>query len=177
MKYFHVHPDDAQWLRRWLRNNLVCILAIVGCVAIIRIEGIDTLETMNPVRADHSEVDHSEVDHSEVDHSEVVASRQLPAETELVLLTSRRPNPIAPQGWRRTAQGWEHVSNWPPLPRPLGEIIMRQQEREPAWIRFTLATIRGIPPLAFGMIQIAAIAAVVSLNRQRRTATSAVNQR
>jgi hypothetical protein len=156
MKFFYMHPDDAQWLRRWLRNNLVCFLAILGFLLIIRFEGIDPLEAMKTARADHSEV---------------ATSSQLPAEREFAQLTSRSPDPIAPQGWRRTEQGWEDVSKWPPLPRPLGEIILGQQEREPAWIQFSLATVRGIPPLAFAMLQIAAIAVVVNLSRRRRKLT------
>lgn len=154
MNFFYLHPDDARWLRRWLRNNLVCFLAILGFVLIVRFKGIGPLETMKPARADHSEV---------------ATTNQLPAETEFVLLTARSPNPITPEGWRRTEQGWEDVSNWPPLPRPLAEIIMSQQQREPAWIQFALATVRGIPPLIFGMIQIAAIAVVVNVNRRKLT--------
>lgn len=31
MSFFHVHPDDVRWLRRWLRGNLICML-VCGCL-------------------------------------------------------------------------------------------------------------------------------------------------
>jgi hypothetical protein len=156
MTFFHVHPDEVVWLRRWLRGNLICCLAIVCFALAIRFDPSVSPEPMKLARASLAR-----------GYNALIASPpddRLPPESELILLTSRPANPIAPQGWRRTDQGWEHVSTWS-LPRPLGEIIEGQRDREPAWLQLTLARLRDVPPLVFGMLQIAAIALIVRFTR------------
>jgi hypothetical protein len=161
MKLFKLHPDDARWLCRWMRSNLVCVLAILCFLAAIRNESPVPFATMRQVQADQSLTLQS------ADLSPDVGTA-MPPETELVLLDSRRPNPVAPEGWRRTDQGWEHVSTWRPMPRPLDEIIETQVDQEPAWVRFILDRLRSVPPLMFALIQITAIAAIVNVARNRR---------
>ena len=148
MKFFYVHPDEARWLRRWLRRNLACFGLIVCFALLIRFDPVVSIEPGRQAQADQSEV------------------TVLPPETELVLLPSRSPNPISPRGWRRTAQGWEHAGSWS-IPRPLGEIITSQRSREPAWMQFTLAKLRGVPPLLFAMLQIIFVAMILSVARRR----------
>lgn len=100
---------------------------------------------------------------------EAVTETELPPESELVYLPVRSPNPIAPQGWRRTDRGWEHVSTWPKPGRPLGEIVREQEQREPRWLSNVLTEVRQLPPLTFAALQIVAIAGVVRLSfRSRR---------
>ena len=36
MSLFYLHPDDRRWLKRWFRNNLVCVAAIIGFLLILR---------------------------------------------------------------------------------------------------------------------------------------------
>lgn len=157
MKLLHLHPDDARWLSRWLRSNLVCCLAIVGILLMIRQDSVVTPRTLATVRADI--------------HPEDEPSGPLPPESELVLLDAYPSNPVAPQGWRRTANGWEHVSTWR-LSRPLGEIIRTQRAREPVWIQFTLARLRDIPPWIYALLQIAAITMIVRTVRDREVGPS-----
>ncbi len=135
MQYFYVHPDDARWLRRWLRNNVLCVAAILGFLALIRWDAYPPLEVMQRAGAVH-------------------------------VVESGQPRAVAPQGWRRTNRGWEHVSTWRRPSRDLAEIIRLQETREPAWIRSILAGLRGIPPLVYAFIQVGAIAAIVHVTRR-----------
>ena len=153
MKFFYLHPNDVRWLCRWLRNNLLCMVAIVCFLLTIR------LASSMPL---------APITRSQVDHSSA-ATGDLPHEGELLLLTSRHPIPVAPEGWRRTDKGWEHVSTWRSMPRPLGEIIKSQVEREPAWLQLTLAKLRNVPPLIFALIQLTAITAIVNTSRNKKS--------
>jgi hypothetical protein len=148
MKYFYMHPNDVRWLCRWFRSNLLCIVAITCFLLMIR------LVTSTPPTS--------------IAHCEVLLDCDLPQETEMELLTSRQLRPVAPEGWRLTNKGWEHASTWPPLPRPLGEIIKDQQDREPAWLQLTLAKLRGVPPLIFALMQLTAVTAIVNTSRNSR---------
>lgn len=157
MKFFNLHSDDARWLSRWVRSNLVCVLAIICFLIAIRNETPVPFVSISQVQADQSVALRS------ADLPPEDLGTALPPETKLVLLGSRRPNPVAPEGWRRTDQGWEHVSTWRPIPRPLDEIIATQVDREPAWIRNILDRLRSVPPLMFALIQVTAIAAIVNV--------------
>jgi hypothetical protein len=69
---------------------------------------------------------------------------------------------VPPHGWRRTINGWEHVSAWrSPSSRPLGEIVSIQRQREPAWLQQSLRRLRELPPLIFALFQLTAIAAII----------------
>ncbi len=152
MKYFHVHQDDLAWLGRWLRSNLA--FATAGMTLMIAMQ----YQPNMPTAPAHEAISETSFDSSE----------QLPAETELVLLTSRPQNPVAPEGWRRTRDGWEHVSTWDTVGQSINQLIAAQQEREPAWLRVAFAKIRRIPPLMIAMMQITAIAVIVNVSRSRR---------
>jgi hypothetical protein len=92
----------------------------------------------------------------------------LPPESELVYLPTKSPNPVPPNGWRRTELGWENVSTWPKPGRPLGAIVNEQELREPRWFNHVLSQVRQLPPLTFAALQVATIAIVVRLSRRRR---------
>lgn len=158
MKFFDVHPDDARWLRRWLRSNVLCFGLIICFALAIRFDPVASHEARSAGQAESSEL------------------AALPPETDLVLLTSRDLNPIAPQGWRRTARGWEHVSSWS-MPRPLGEIIASQRSREPVWMQMTLAKLRNVPPLFFALLQIIAVAVIVAIARRRSESLASIPRR
>ena len=75
---------------------------------------------------------------------------------------------IPPQGWRRTANGWEHTSHWRSRSsRPLAELILIQRDREPAWAQKGLHVLRELPPLTYAMFQLTAIAAIVWVAESR----------
>ncbi|WP_235033236.1 hypothetical protein [Rubripirellula obstinata] len=73
-----------------------------------------------------------------------------------------------PVGWRRTADGWEHTSNWLSVDKSIDTWIDEQKSREPAWIQRTLAMIRNTPPLVFAMLQVSMITAVVLITTRRK---------
>jgi hypothetical protein len=148
-----LHPEDARFLRRSLRNNLLCCLAITAFVLAIRSEQATTLSAAKRAQADSP--------------TPAIMVSDSPPETQAVLLTSTSPIARAPEGWRRTEQGWEHVSNWS-LPRSLGDIIESQQRREPVWAQFTLDLLNAVPPLVYGLIQIAAITVIVNIGGRRK---------
>jgi hypothetical protein len=163
MNHLAFHPEDVRRLRNWLRSHLICILAIAACLALDRCP----LDRSHDVEAGAQQHRHLQMPDFP---TEMVAdaSDGLPAETELVYLTTRRPNPIAPHGWRRTDLGWEDVSTWRRRPRPLGEIVMAQEAREPSWMKWALEELRQVPPLAFAMLQIAAISGIIGVSRTER---------
>ena len=162
MKLTKLHPDDLRWLSRWLRSNLVCVLAIFCFLMVIRNNAPSRSTTAGQARAEQAEAAPPATDAAPAE-----LETTLPPESELVLLPSRRPNPVAPKGWRRTKHGWEHVSTWRPIPRPLGQIIETQFDREPAWARLMLERLRGVPPLMFALIQVTAIAAIVNVSASK----------
>jgi hypothetical protein len=144
MRFFYLHPDDLRWLSRWLRNNLLCIVAIMCFLMMIR------LLTSAPATT--------------VAHCKVVASSDRTQQCE-PLTADGQFRAVAPEGWRLTNRGWEDVSTWPPLPRSLGEIVIGQRASEPAWLQLTLAKLRGVPPLIFALLQLTAITAIVNTSR------------
>ena len=164
MRYLKPHPEDARWLRTQLRNHLICTLAIVGCLVVL---GLQT-HRANIVVALASESRPADVMLAAQEGVAVMEEDQLPPETELISLSNSHGNAVAPQGWRRTDLGWEHVSTWRPVARPLGEIVLAQEAREPAWVKGTLAEVRQMPPLAFAFLQIAAIAGIFAVSRHER---------
>ena len=69
---------------------------------------------------------------------------------------------IPPQGWRRTANGWENVSQWRVRPtQPLAELIRIQKGREPVWVQNGMQLVRDVSPLTYALLQITTIAAIV----------------
>jgi hypothetical protein len=132
MKHIHIHPDDVNWMLRWLRGNVIGVVVLACLMAII---------AHNSPR---------------------------PNSAAMAMLAGEvRASPLDPDGWRRTTNGWEHISTWPPPPRPLAEWIHSQQTREPIWVQRTLAELRQTPPLVFALIQITAIVAVVVITEKK----------
>jgi hypothetical protein len=86
---------------------------------------------------------------------------------------------VVPDGWRRTRHGWEHTSTWTNLfaNASINELIEIQRRREPAWVRYGFAKLRAIPPLMVAVLQIAAIAVIVSIAESRRQAEKTLNRR
>lgn len=178
MTSLRIHPADALRLRHWLRSNLVCVLAICGFLVLIGFQGQPPHELQAQTGAGNRTESTSQAQQAGVGvksvstHHLSMAQEQLEPvtfgeslESEPETLAHGRPVPVAPEGWRRTIDGWEHVSTWLPIARPLGEIVLEQEAREPIWVRAGLAKVRRVPPLAFAMLQIAAISAIVGIAR------------
>ncbi len=149
MKHLHIHPDDFRWLRRWLRSNL---LLLAAATMLLITAGTKPDIPIMPIHAASTAAEFDDV--------------ELPPETELVLLESRRPNPVAPQGWRKTKDGWEHVSTWPQPGKSINQWIDTQHDQEPPWLRHTFARLRTISPLMIALMQITAIALIVNVSRR-----------
>lgn len=142
MHFFHVHPNDARWLGRWLRSNIAGMLVICAALLLLR------------------------------SGPRCPRSISLAADTQPVSRTAQVPplnstRSLAPVGWRLTKTGWEDSSTWAPLPKSLGHWIELQEAREPVWIKTALANLRDVPPLAFGLSQLAAIAVIVQISKRR----------
>lgn len=146
MNNIHVHPDDWARLRRWTRSNLSFFAVGVALLIAVRYQ------------------------------PEMPSSPQLSASTESVADQQRGPvvafdpslpRSVMPEGWRRTRDGWEHVSTWTSL-RSINELILQQRESEPVWAQLVFAKLRGISPLAIALMQVTAIAAIVNVARTRR---------
>lgn len=168
MNFFYIHPDDLRWLGRWLRNNLLCIVAIICFLLMIRLLSSAPASLVaqseiaeKPAYNERCELspgsEPCELSDGNERGERMTADAQPERTTADVQFQA-----VAPEGWRLTATGWEDVSTWPALPRSLGEIVLSQEKNEPAWLQFTLAKVRGIPPLVFALLQLTAIAAIVN---------------
>lgn len=164
MKCIARHSEDTRWFRRWVRSHFVCVLSLAAFLILLRMPSTEPRE--REARADLSE--HLDDPLSSDPSISSDEEAPLPPETEVIYLRSRRANPVPPQGWRRTDRGWEDVSTWRKIGRPLAEIVIAQQNREPGWVSSGLARIRELPPLAFAMLQIAAVSAIFWLARRDR---------
>ena len=88
---------------------------------------------------------------------------------------------VRPRGWRRTKNGWEHTSTWRPK-RSLAAILNEEQEREQHWVQHFLNGVRGVPPVAYACLQIAAISCICWISQfskkslKLRTAGQAATQ-
>lgn len=108
--------------------------------------------------------------HTESPFSVVPVESAIPIRT--VSVSDAGTKTVLPVGWRRTKNGWEHVSTWSefavPAPASINELIARQHDREPRWMRTLMTRISRIPPLMIALIQITAIAAIVFVAESRR---------
>lgn len=157
MKSFHVHPSDIQWLKRWLTGHAVFLLLAGSLWAAVQYWPTPEKSVAGSPVHDRLRHEAPDIDPAGSSYEAAVPSFQ----------TDGQGIAVPPEGWRRTKDGWEHVSTWRPAPRPLGEIVLEQEMREPTWMKSALAGVRGIPPLAFSLFQITAIAVVVNLTKRR----------
>ena len=166
MKSLPNRSDETMWLRRWLRSNAVCVLAMLAFLLILKFQTPPSVEEQAIAAGGASAVSQPlpMADEHHVDPSKIPATGEILREPK----QSTGPVSVAPSGWRRTDRGWENVASWQKPSEPLGEIVLRQEKREPKWVRDSLATLRGLPPLAFAMLQITAISAIVAVSRERR---------
>ena len=91
---------------------------------------------------------------------------------ETVYDGEREIKTVMPSGWRRTKDGWEHVSTWthllPQTSTSINELIADQHDREPRWLRQAMKRVGQIPPLMIAVIQVAAIAAIAFVAESKR---------
>jgi hypothetical protein len=166
MKQSPVHPDEWKWLKGWLRSNLTVASLIYSFLIFAQVT-----PDLPVVSGQAATADVVQRDHLAATIPRPAAESPLPPETDLVLLTSRRPNPVAPEGWRRTVNGWEDASTWTTLGPSISQRIIAQQSREPEWVRNLFVTILGISPLMIALLQLTAVAAIVHVAQTRRRQT------
>lgn len=148
MKLLHIHPRDRTWLRRWLRSNVSFFVVATTLLIAVRYQPEMPLGPHVSASGDlHPR------------------NSQLAA-TDPGLPPHGQPNAVAPQGWRRTCDGWEHVSSWPSI-KSINQLISEQHDLEPEWIRIVFAKLRGISPLMVALLQITAIATIVNVAKSR----------
>ena len=98
-----------------------------------------------------------------------------PASTSIgqPILSSQEPRAVLPTGWRRTADGWQHVSSWAAATRriPLSQRVIAQRNAQPVWMRRAMASIRQIPPGSFALAQLACVGLLFwQVNRKKASA-------
>ena len=86
-------------------------------------------------------------------------SSPVPVSTDRSNPTTKRSRAVLPHGWRRTADGWQHVSSWAAATRriPLSQRIVAQQNAQPVWMRNAMDSIRQIPPGSFALAQLVSV--------------------
>jgi hypothetical protein len=148
MKLLHIHPSDSAWLRRWLRSNVsfFCVAAALLIAA--------RYQPAMP-RAPRA---------SAADEGFRHDATEPPSNDEF--RPDGRPSAVAPEGWRRTVDGWEHVSSWTSI-KSINRLIAEQQALEPRWVRVSFARLRRISPLMVALLQITAIAAIMNVAKSR----------
>jgi len=150
MKLPRLDPDDRRWLFRWLRGNLVCVVLLLGLLLVLQ---IDTAVRMMPVS--HADPSLSTSFGTTDDH------RATTGETAVGIS-------VQPEGWRRTVNGWEHVSNWHASAVPLEQVISGQRDREPYWVRALLAWLRSLSPVTYAAIQLATLIVAVAITEAQK---------
>ncbi|MDG2221872.1 MAG: hypothetical protein P8L85_10850 [Rubripirellula sp.] len=141
MSHFYLHPDDRRWLKRWFRNNLVCVVAIIAFVSLLHFSAVvqDSVSANAVQRPDR-----------------VVTPEGWRRTT---------------RGWEHTSQWHfnradaSSVSDSPP------QVQSRQvQSRwvQSRWVTGKLETLRRISPLVIAMTQIAAVAIIICLSGRAR---------
>lgn len=167
MDYFYISREDRRWPTRWLRTNLIVILAGVAVTSVIR--GTRALMKTNNV-----------VSSSDAPVEKVIVKNHA---TSVMPLLSVSGEAVAdgsteyatiPEGWRRTANGWEHTSNWLADDKPIEKWIVEQERREPVWIQRLLEIVRKTPPIAFAVLQLAAVSVVVVTTSKTRPVRSSL---
>ena len=71
---------------------------------------------------------------------------------------------VNPRGWRKTATGWEHASNWN-LRSSLGEILIRIRERENHWLTHLVQWLGMVPPAIYAGLQLVLISGICCMPR------------
>ncbi len=143
MKRFQLTAEDAKWLRRWLRSNLTVTGIIATLLLVAAAQPNFRVATNDSATAD-----------------EVAPAVEVLDDEAMARLVA-----VAPQGWRKTADGWEHVSTWNMPTKSLNDWIEEQEAAEPKWIRGTFDHIRQVSPIIIGMLQLTMIALVVNATR------------
>ncbi|MDF1842238.1 MAG: hypothetical protein P1U77_12440 [Rubripirellula sp.] len=129
MSHFYLHPDDRRWLKRWFRNNLVCVAAIIAFVSILHVSAVV---------------------------QESVNANSVREQGEAVI----------PEGWRRTAKGWVHTSQWHFSQAEATSIPKLPRGVQLRWLGDAMETVRRTSPLVIAMMQIASVAIIICLSRR-----------
>jgi len=143
MKLPQIGSEERRWLASRLRAHAGCALGIAVLCGVIRAEPSHCIVPESPAPVIETAYD-----------------------GERVIKT------VMPSGWRRTKDGWEHVSSWahllPQKPTSINELIADQHDREPKWLRQTMKRVGQIPPLMIAVIQVTAIAAITFVAESKR---------
>ncbi len=141
MELFTITPADRHFLARSLRCHVVVWL-VVGVFF--------TIGSLVP--------------------SQEPYAASLDGKTQVSIGVIAQIDAHVPVGWRRTADGWEHTSNWLSRDKSIDTWIEEQKSREPAWIQRTLEIIRNTPPLMFAILQLSMITVVVLITTRGKMA-------
>ncbi|MEM8910630.1 MAG: hypothetical protein AAGC97_02590 [Planctomycetota bacterium] len=149
-----IHPSNQPSLRevvsKRLRQTLAMALVLLMVQLSVRVREASLAQDRHPVAAPGTQG---------------TSRSDMPVDPSTLPVQGRA---VPPVGWRRTADGWQHVSTWLMTGRPsLGQLIHTQRKQEPVWMQQWMQAIRQVPPQWFAMGQIALIIAVVAVARSR----------
>ena len=98
-------------------------------------------------------------------------SPHLPDRNHAVYSAPANSNSVAPNGWRRTKDGWEHTSNWAieasgHADKSISELMQLQSKRESPWARTAMKVMRECPPHWIAVIQVLLIGVICSVSKK-----------
>lgn len=166
MKLIQLHPDDVAWMRRRLLGTFHGLVALTLLSSLLHVSSSVPGQTSGaaPPTQDRAAAPLTASD------TESVTASAPRRDVEPNRGGQRQPNPVPPVGWRRTSNGWEHVSDWPAAAPSLNELILSQRAEEPAWARALFRHLRSVSPLAFGLFQLTAVALITAACEVKRFA-------
>ncbi|EMI58526.1 hypothetical protein RSSM_00053 [Rhodopirellula sallentina SM41] len=156
--------DPMAWTVRRLRTTLgfaLILMVIQSGSAVSRKDVADpngsTTESRQVETAEISKASHATANAAQMTSDDMRSAQSA-------------PRAVPPRGWRRTSNGWEHVSTWSTLPTrtvTLNDHIIAQRDAEPIWLRNAARVLRGIHPSYFALGQILAAGTLFVLSRRR----------
>ncbi len=182
MNFFYLCPDDLHWLKHWLSKHISLLVLIAGFWLLVQAwPKAEAPKSRNAANSDNVVlVDRSadlEPPIPPVENADHTLPKAWvddgPQGIRLTQMQGRQLVSVAPTGWRRARNGWENTANWRPTLASLGDIIRRQQEREPTWLRNVFSQIRGVPPWGVAIFQIVAVVVVLSVSGRKTDNPSA----
>lgn len=159
-----VWDDPVAWTVRRLRTTLGFALILMVIQSGSAVSRKDVAEPPRSTTAKRS------VQTTEIAEAILATTNAARTPSEVARSAQTAPRAVPPRGWRRTSNGWEHVSTWSTIPArtvTLNDHIIAQRDAEPIWLRQAMRALRGIHPSYFALGQILAVGTLFVLSRRR----------
>jgi hypothetical protein len=148
----HRSVSDPKFIRRFLVHQFVIVSAVYALMTAVHYQAI------GPSRPQGSLVQ-SAVATSVRSGGATRQSETVEKESQLVA--------VFPDGWRRTAQGWQHTSKWQtegyyvlPATQSMRAILLAERNRERSLIEQSIESFRSISPIIIAVWQVTLIGCI-----------------